>query len=234
MLWVFTPFTPGKAVDEEPHRSDNTVWQIYTIKNLLAETGDWDFLDKVIPYRDGGEASVYQHTLLGLQHIADRCGPHGLPTLFYADWNDSLALFGDEKAESVMLGMQLVHSCHEMAELATRVGKEEDARWCQQIADELTCQLNSDEVWDGKWYRRLLMSDGSYLGSDLCRQGKNIRQSAILVSDFRGWRRVTTRDTGDGFGSGTAGYRIWRAPVITTVSRYPGAGRPSLRLLSRV
>lgn len=168
----FYPFTPGKAVDEEPHRSDNTVWQIYTIKNLLAETGDWDFLDKVIPYRDGGEASVYQHTLLGLQHIADRCGPHGLPTLFYADWNDSLALFGDEKAESVMLGMQLVHSCHEMAELATRVGKEEDARWCQQIADELTCQLNSDEVWDGKWYRRLLMSDGSYLGSDLCRQGK--------------------------------------------------------------
>jgi len=169
--FAFYPDTPKPPADE-PVRSDNTVWQIYSVKNLLAETGDWSFLDERIPYRDGGDDTVYGHILNGLQFIAGRGGTHGLPMLYHADWNDGLALFGDERAESVMLGMQMVHSCREFATLATRLGRDDDAAWCLRVAGEMGAVLNSDLCWDGQWYKRLLMSNGTVLGSAANRQGR--------------------------------------------------------------
>ena len=166
----FYPYN-RQPTSDTPHRSDNTVWQIYTVENLLAETGDLAMLDEVIPLRHGGEASIYQHILLGLKHVYERRGPHGLPLLFDADWNDGLALFGDPAAESVLTGMQLVHSCRLFSRLATRLGRDADALWCDAAADELSRIINSDAVWDGRWYRRLLLSNGKHLGGSACRQG---------------------------------------------------------------
>jgi cellobiose phosphorylase len=169
--FCFFPHT-SKPPQDEPKRSDNTVWQIYTMNALLAETGDMGLIEEKIPYRDGGEGSVYDHILRGLQYIEQRRGPRGLPTLYHADWNDGLAIFLDEQAESVMLGQQMVYSCHEFADLARRLGRDADAAWCDDVAVELSGILNSDLVWDGSWYRRLLLSNGKVLGSDACREGK--------------------------------------------------------------
>ncbi|HOF88912.1 MAG TPA: hypothetical protein PLZ36_12550 [Armatimonadota bacterium] len=167
----FFPYCP-QPINDKPERSDNTVWQIYTINALLAETGDLGLAEEVIPYRDGGDGTIYDHTLRGLQFIERRRGPRGLPTLYHADWNDGLALFMDEAAESVMLGQQLVYSCTEMRELALRLGRDADAAWCADVAAELTGILNSDLVWDGGWYRRLLLSNGKFLGGGRCAEGK--------------------------------------------------------------
>ena len=169
--YAFWPHTPTPTADE-PRRSDNTLWPIYTVKNLLAETGDLSFLDEVIPYRDDGDATVYEHILNGLRYIYERRGPNGLPTLYHADWNDGLALFQDEAAESVMLGMQLVYSCREFREIAERLGRDIDAEWCDNVAEELAAILNSETVWDGEWYRRLLLSNGKVIGSRAGRQGQ--------------------------------------------------------------
>ncbi len=166
----FYPDTP-KPPSDEPDRSDNTVWQIYTMKNLLAETGDMTILDELIPYRDSGEDTIYGHILNGLKYIDGRRGTRGLPMLFHADWNDGLALFGDEQAESVMLAMQLVYSYREFAEIAVCLGRDDDAAWCTARADEMNTILNSELVWDGNWYRRLLLSNGKSLGSAANRQG---------------------------------------------------------------
>ncbi|MCE9613884.1 MAG: hypothetical protein K8T26_06375 [Lentisphaerae bacterium] len=167
----FYPHT-ARPTSDVPHRADNTVWPVYTVMHLLAETGDPALLDEVIPYRDGGQATVYEHLRNGIAHIYERRGPHGLPTLFHADWNDGLALFGDERAESVMLGLQLVAACRDFAELARRYGAATDAAWCRGVMDELTAILNSDAAWDGAWYRRLLLSNGKVAGSVACRQGQ--------------------------------------------------------------
>ncbi len=161
-----------RPTNRDPHRSDDTVWQVYTVKALIAETGDWSLLDEVIPFRDGGEATVYDHILIGLKHINEQRGPHGLPTLFYADWNDSLAMFDDVDAESVMLAQQLVYSCKQFAELAERRDDHETAEWCRAVADELTGICNSDDVWDGSWYRRLWLSNGTYRGGAVNPQGR--------------------------------------------------------------
>jgi cellobiose phosphorylase len=169
--FAFYPDNP-RPTGDAPHRSDNTVWQIYTVRDLVAETGDTAFLNERIPFRDGGDATVYEHIRLGLEHIAARCGPSGLPTLFHADWNDGLALFGDERAESVMLAMQMVYSCREFAELAERLGRAGDAARARSLADGFERILNEPPFWDGAWYGRLLLSNGKLLGVSGRSQGQ--------------------------------------------------------------
>lgn len=204
---VFEQQTPGgggcfsffpddnRPVSDSPRRSDNTVWQIYTIHNLIAESGRMELLDEVIPYRDGSVGTVYEHMLIGLKYIYERRGPNGLPTLYHADWNDGLALFQDEAAESVMLGMQLVYSCKLLKEIASRREADADLAWCDRVIDELTRILNSDKVWDGRWYRRLLLSNGKTLGSAANRQGRiylNPQSWAVIsgVGDFENRGRI--------------------------------------------
>jgi cellobiose phosphorylase len=184
----FFPDDPRPTRDE-PRRCDNTVWQIYTIHNLIAETGNLALLQERIPYRDGSIGTVYEHILKGLKYIQERRGPNGLPTLYHADWNDSLALFGDEHAESVMLGMQMVYSCKLFKDIARRCNRQEDLAWCDGVIAELTAIINSDKVWDGRWYRRLLFSNGKTLGSSANAQGRiylNPQSWAVIsgIGDF--------------------------------------------------
>lgn len=181
--FAFFPHT-SRPTSDTPHRSDNPVWPVYTITALIAETGDWSLLDKHVPYRNSrATGSVYDHLLLGLKHIAERRGPHGLPYLYHADWNDSLALFGDEKAESVMLGQQLAHACKKLIPLARHQGDADAETWCVELSEKLDRALNSGDVWDGKWYRRLLLSDGRVIGSSNNAQGQiylNTQSWAVL------------------------------------------------------
>jgi len=167
----FRPHTPRRPSDS-PRRSDNTVWQIYTVKNVVEETGNLSYLERMVPFRDGGKGSVYDHTLLGLKWIYDHRGPQGLPLLYYADWNDCLGAYRGDETETVMLGMQLVYSCRQFKELSLRLGCDKDAAWCDEAAGELGRVINSDRVWDGKWYRRLLLSGGEYVGGQANPQRK--------------------------------------------------------------
>ena len=170
---VFNFFPYGKQEPGlAPHRSDNTVWPVYTIDNLVRETGSTAFLDEVLPWRDGGTATIYEHLRRGLQHIWERRGPHGLPTLFHADWNDGLAVFRDEAAESVMLGLQLVHAANLLRPWAEERGDRAAAALCVEMAGEMTRICNSDVCWDGGWYRRLLLSNGLRIGSSERPQGR--------------------------------------------------------------
>lgn len=163
--WMFWPWLKKKP-NYDVRRSDNTVWQTYTINNLIAETGDLSFLDREVPFCDGGSASIYEHNLRGLRHIYDNRGPTGLPLMFYADWNDCLVYWQSDVTESVMLGMQLEYSCKMLADLAQRLGKDDDAAWCRKVAAEMDAALNCDKVWDGRWYRRLIMGDKHLGGKD--------------------------------------------------------------------
>lgn len=189
----FFPDSKEQHIYDKPERSDNTVWPIYTIRNLIAETGNEAILDEVIPYRDGGEATIYEHILIGLKYITQQMGPHGLPLYLDADWNDGLALFQDRKAESIMLGMQLVYSCNLFREIAEHRGNNADAEWCSRTAAELTKALNSDASWDGAWYRRLLLSNGKLTGSSLNRQGR-------IYLEPQGWSVISGVGMFDGRG----------------------------------
>ncbi len=208
----------GRAVRDEPVRSDNTVWPVYTVYQYLAETGDESFLDQSVPFRSGDEASVYEHLLRGLRFLAGRRGLHGLPMLYHADWNDGLALFQDEAAESVMLGMQLVYAARLFRTLAERSGRHSDGQWCGDLIDELSGILNSDLVWDGRWYRRLLLSNGKVLGSAANRQGRiylNPQSWSVIsgVGDREGRGRVAMEAVAELLDS-DAGVQILAPPFV--------------------
>lgn len=195
-FFQFFPFDP-LPIEDRPMRSDNTVWPIYTVGNLVCESGDPSYFHRVLPFRDGGEASVFDHILLGLKYIYGRLGRHGLPILDDADWNDFLSVFGDPRSESVMLGMQLVYSAKELARFARILDRPEDEAWCDRVAAELDIALNSDAVWDGRWYRRLLLTNGVAIGSAARPQGQiflNPQSWSVIAGVGRDGRGQTAMD----------------------------------------
>lgn len=224
-----------RPVTTDVDRSDNTVWPAFTIHQFVSETGDYEWLDKPVGFRDGGEDTVYGHLKLGLEYILGRCGPHGLPMLFHADWNDGLALFGDPDAESVMLGMQMVYALKLLGSLAKINNRPGDVQWSREQARALTDTLNSDAVWDGGWYRRLLLSNGKTLGSEGNAQGKiylNPQSWSVLsgVGDYEGRGRMAMRaaaeylDTDSGLRILAPPFRGIPEPGDPPLGSHPGVG----------
>ena len=71
-----------------------------------------------------------------------------------------------------MLGMQLVYAAKVLRAYSLLLGKKHDADWCDSVARELHQALNGDSSWDGEWYRRLLLSNGTNIGSCERPQGR--------------------------------------------------------------
>ncbi len=122
--------------------NDDPLWLVLAVTAYVKETGDWAILDELLPYDNlaGSEEPLLGHLQRSVQYTLDRLGPHGLPLIGRADWNDCLNLncFSDSPgqsfqtttnkegkvAESVFIAGLFVLACKEMAEL-TRKRKEE-------------------------------------------------------------------------------------------------------------
>lgn len=231
----FYPYAPKPKVNTAPERCDNTVWPILTVANLVNETGDLSFFEERIPYRDGGDGTVYEHILQGLRYIDARRGPHGLPTVFDADWNDGLAVFRDPAAESVMLGMQMVYALDLFAGYAKRLRRKNDALWCGARSLHYRNACNADGVWDGEWYSRLLLSNGLRVGSHTRPEGRIYLEPQVWsvisgVGDFedRGRRAMDAAraqlDTSRGLCICAPPYTGIPSPSDPLVGNAPGTG----------
>ena len=88
----------GSNFNDDPH------WLVVAVAAYLRETGDWSILEENVPYdnRSGSEMPLYEHLQRSIQYTLDRLGPHGLPLIGRADWNDCLNLncFSDIPGES--------------------------------------------------------------------------------------------------------------------------------------
>ena len=85
---VYFPST-GRA--EGGGRSDDHLWSIFSVCTYIRETGDSAFLDEMVPFEDGGEATVREHLMRGLRLTREHVGDHGIPLFLGTDWNDSLS-----------------------------------------------------------------------------------------------------------------------------------------------
>jgi len=156
-------FDPAQPKEHQPHthkRGDNAVWCVFTTHAYVSETGDLSFLDKPIPYYRGEEASVFDHLRQGLKYIWDRRGPNDLCVLWHGDWNDEISQYAPGDSESIMTSAQLAYAAGLLAELAEATGRDKAAGWCRRIIAHMRKALNTDAVWDGAWYRRILFADG--------------------------------------------------------------------------
>ncbi len=160
---------------DDTRYSDQPFWIIWAICELIKETGDFTLLEHVIPWQDGGEDTVLVHLKAAVSCLLENKGPHGLPKLFFADWNDALNVTTDPEAESVMLAHQTCMALKELAELMKLSGHEDYAACLIQERNNLKNAINT-QAWDGAWYMRALSKEEN-IGSSLS-QGSKIYLNA--------------------------------------------------------
>jgi len=154
--------------------SDDHLWLILSTASYIKETGDAGFLKEPVKFEDGTKAEMYEHMERAISFTLNNLGPHGLPLMGFADWNDCLNLSmckHKNKAESVMVAMMLVLAAKEMSELAELAYKQEDVEKYKKIAQEMTDKVN-ETCWDGDWYVRGFDDDGNAVGSSKNKEGK--------------------------------------------------------------
>jgi cellobiose phosphorylase len=145
--------------------SDNHIWPILVVWNIVMEEGSTRFLDEIIPYFDGGEATVYEHLCQSIEFTKNNMGQNGFPLMLTSDWNDMLyKVCQDGKGESIWVSMFLGYALPKLAELATLFDKEKDARQFMEMCQDQR-ELITSKAWDGKWFCRAIMDDGQYLGT---------------------------------------------------------------------
>jgi cellobiose phosphorylase len=169
--------------------NDDPLWLVLSAAAYIKETGDWSILDEPVPYDNslGSEESLYRHLQRSMQYTLDRLGPHGLPLIGRADWNDCLNLncFSDSPgqsfqtttnkdgkvAESVFIAGLFILAAGEMNEIAQRYTGEAASQAYIQAAKQLETAV-WDAGWDGAWFRRAYDDFGDPVGSIKCAEGQ--------------------------------------------------------------
>lgn len=169
--------------------NDDPLWLVLSAAAYLKETGDWTILEERAPFdnQPGSEEPLYEHLLRSIRFTLDRLGPHGLPLIGRADWNDCLNLncFSDSPgqsfqtttnkdgkvAESVFIAGMFVLAANEMAAIARHVQRNEQAEDFCRAAQEMEKAVWS-AGWDGAWFRRAFDDYGRPLGSQECEEGQ--------------------------------------------------------------
>ena len=142
-------------------RSDDHLWLAFSACNYIRETGDVNFLDEIVPFDDGGEATVAEHLERTVDFTMNHLGRHGIPDMLAGDWDDSLSHMnksGDGHGESVFVFFQLGQSAYELRKLFSFVGMEDKAKRMEEVF--AYCQSKLDVVWDGEWYLRAFTPQG--------------------------------------------------------------------------
>jgi N,N'-diacetylchitobiose phosphorylase len=165
-MLVIQPYdhNPGKEKppDEEKYRSDDCMWLFNAIPAYVKETGNIDFYNKVLPYADKGEDTVFGHMKKAIEFNLGRMGTHGLPYGLFADWNDCLR-FG-YKGETVFVAMQLRLALSVYIEVALMLNKKNEEAWARPLLAELDKNIRTN-AWDGEWFIRGYRFDGLKFGS---------------------------------------------------------------------
>ena len=169
--------------------NDDPLWLILSVAAYLKETGDWSILDELVEYdnRPGTETPLYEHLQRSLRYTLERLGPHGLPLIGRADWNDCLNLntFSDEPgqsfqtttnrdgkvAESVFIAGLFVLAAKEMAAIARWRGLEVEAKQYLDAAVNMEAAVLK-YGWDGAWFLRAYDDFGHKVGSHECEEGQ--------------------------------------------------------------
>jgi cellobiose phosphorylase len=163
---VIKPFShkPGheQPPPDEEYRSDDCLWFFNAIPAFVAETGQFDFYKKVLPYADKGEATVLGHLRRALEFNLERTGRNGLPCGLAADWNDCIRL--GYKGESVFVAFQVRLGLDVYAGIAEKLGETAEASWARTQLAALDAKIQK-VCWDGKWFIWAIGQDGTVYGT---------------------------------------------------------------------
>ncbi|HZL44940.1 MAG TPA: glycosyl hydrolase family 65 protein [Opitutaceae bacterium] len=163
---VIKPFShrPGHEPPprDEDYRSDDCLWFFNAVPAYVAETGDVAFYQKMLPYADQGEATVFGHLRRALDFNLERTGRNGLPCGLLADWNDCIRL--GYHGESVFVAFQLRLGLDVYAGIAEKLGQPAEAAWARAELQKLDEKIQK-VCWDGEWFIWAIGQDGTIYGT---------------------------------------------------------------------
>ncbi|HEX7707671.1 MAG TPA: glycosyl hydrolase family 65 protein, partial [Thermoanaerobaculia bacterium] len=164
--------------------TDDLLWMSFVTPNYIRETGDFSILKDTTPFLDEPvPATLEEHVHRAFERVFTRTSPRGLPYIGAGDWNDGLSAAGmKEKGESIWLAHFLAGCLGEWAEIHERSGQASFAADYRERRKRLVEAIN-EHGWDGGWYWRATLDDGSRIGSAGNRVGKiflNAQTWAIL------------------------------------------------------
>ncbi len=171
--------------------NDDPLWLVAAVCAYIRETGDSAILDEPVAFdtTPGTEQTLMEHLRRSVHYTIDRLGPHGLPLIGHADWNDCLNLncFSEEPgesfqclspadsdssvAESVLIAGMFVLYGTQYAQLCDRFGDPAEGDAVREKIAEME-QAVIEYGWDGEWYLRAYDALGGKVGSHENPEGK--------------------------------------------------------------
>jgi cellobiose phosphorylase len=191
----YQPLTKKGNADIGGGFNDDPLWLILSVITYIKESGDFSILTEKVKFEDKEDAKMMDHLFASFNHVVENKGPHGLPLIGRADWNDCLNLnchstqpgqsfqtYGTADgrvAESVMIAGLFIYAADMMEELLQKTG---DAKGRKYVKDEAAKVLSAvdEHGWDGEWFLRAYDAYGSKVGSSECEEGKIFIESQGL------------------------------------------------------
>jgi cellobiose phosphorylase len=158
---------------EKTGHSDTPLWLPLGVMSYVKETGDYSFLERSVPFQDGGEPStVLDHIIRAVAYALSNLTPNHLPKFGPGDWNDTLDYVGRKGiGESVWVAEFLCYILKETSDLLERVGRPGKAAELKSDYRVVSRALN-ERCWDGEWYIRGTRDDGGVIGSHKNEEGR--------------------------------------------------------------
>ena len=190
--------------------NDDPCWLIFGTVAYIKETGDFSILDEMVPFDNqaGSEVMLFEHLKVSMNHVLNNLGPHRLPLIGRADWNDCLNLncfswdpnesfqttenkSEGSKAESLMIAGLFVVTGKDYVELCRHLGKHEEAERMAQAVSDME-EAVKKHGWDGNWFLRAYDFFGNKIGSHENEEGK-------IFIESQGWCTMAGIGLEDGF-----------------------------------
>ncbi|PZX19247.1 cellobiose phosphorylase [Breznakibacter xylanolyticus] len=178
--------------------NDDPMWLILGTTSYIKESGDFSILNEMVPFDNDMSVArtLFDHLTVSFDHVVNNLGPHGLPLIGRADWNDCLNLncFSNDpnesfqttenktegtKAESLMIAGLFVVYGRDYVQLCNVLGKTEEAARAQKHVDNMV-EAVKQHGWDGEWFLRAYDYYGHKIGSNENEEGK-------IFIESQGW-----------------------------------------------
>lgn len=164
--------------------TDDLLWLGFVTVSYVKETGDYSILDDRAPFLDDpAEAPLEEHVRRAFERVFARTSARGLPYIGAGDWNDGLSAAGlQERGESIWLAHFLAGLLGDWGEIQARSGRAAFAADYAARRERLVAAIN-EHGWDGEWYWRATLDDGSRIGSHENSRGRiylNAQTWAVL------------------------------------------------------
>ena len=193
--------------------NDDPLWLLFGTVAYIRETGDFGILQEPVPFdnQPGTEVSLLEHLKISFSHVTDHLGPHGLPLIGRADWNDCLNLncFSDNpdesfqttenktegsQAESLMIAGLFVAEGRDFVQLLEHPAVAASPTYVEEVRNAVSAMEASVKQygWDGEWFLRAYDYYGRKIGSSENTEGK-------IFIESQGWCTMARIGAGEGY-----------------------------------